>query len=391
MRFVLPAPAMFGQIALTVAILLAPSSLVAQPRTSSRDAIIARWADSLARDVARDSAGAISAGIVVGDSIVWARGFGYADVIRKVPADAQTVYRIGSISKSFTAVLLMQLVERGTVTLDDSVAQYFPEIGGLAERRAGTKGITFRQLASHTAGLIREPRLRGAATGPFEQWEQRILESIPTTAFDTVPGARYQYSNIGFGMLGLALSRAAAAPFPDLVTSGIMRPLAMSSSGFVATPEIRRHLAVGYANRPGQAPDTVAPAREHAGRGYKVPNGGIYSTVGDLGKFIAGMTGASRAPILSPASRAEMMKVQTPEDPRRGYGLGFSITTTRDGRRIVSHGGSVSGYTAHLAFDPDARIGVILLRNYAGAVNLGARANALLGELVAAEPPPPRR
>jgi CubicO group peptidase (beta-lactamase class C family) len=100
------------------------------------------------------------------------------------------------------------------------------------------------------------------------------------------------------------------------------------------------------------------------------------------------MTGASRTGILSPASRAEMMRIQTPESPQRGYGLGFSIGTTRDERRLVSHGGSVSGYTAHLAFDPDARVGVILLRNYSGgAVNLGSRANALLGELVGVEAP----
>jgi CubicO group peptidase (beta-lactamase class C family) len=368
---------------------LAATTAVAQA-PASRDGIIARWADSIARDVARDGVGAITAGVVIGDRVVWKRGFGYADAIRRTAADENTVYRIGSITKSFTAVVLAQLAERGSVTLDDSVARWLPEINGLADRRPNTKAITLRQLASHTAGIIREPRLQGAATGPFERWETRILESIPTTAFDTVPGARYQYSNIGFGILGYTLSRAADRPFVDLVATGILQPLGMTSSGFVATPAIRTHLSVGYTNGPGEPPDTVAPAREHAGRGYKVPNGGLYSTAEDLGRFMIAMWGATPRQILSPASRTEMMKLQTPGNPRSGYGLGFQIAVGEDGRRIVSHGGSVAGYTAHIAFDPEAKIGVVLLRNYAGgAVNLGGRANALLRELRDARPSEP--
>ena len=372
---------------LVAALLLAAAPLTAQPAATGREAIIARWADSIARDVARDSVGAITAGVVIGDRVVWKRGFGFADAIRRTPADENTVYRIGSITKSFTAVAFVQLAEQGRVTLDDSVARYLPEINGLADRRPNTPAITLRQLASHTGGIIREPRLQGAATGPYERWESRILESIPTTAFDTVPGARYQYSNIGFGILGYTISRAADRPFVDLVTTGILQPLGMTSSGFVATPAIRAHLSVGYTNRPGEPPDTVAPAREHAGRGYKVPNGGLYSTAEDLGRFMMAMWGGTQRPILSPANRAEMMKLQTPGNARSGYGLGFQLAIAENGQRIVSHGGSVAGYTAHIAFDPDARVGVVLLRNYAGgAVNLGGRANALLRELVAAEP-----
>ena len=146
--------------------------------------------------------------------------------------------------------------------------------------------MTFRHLASHTAGVIREPKLRGAASGRSELWTDKILESIPATAFDSIPGARYQYSNIGFGMLGLALERAAGRPFMDMVEEEIFTPLGMTGSTFrVGAAGLQDRLPVGYANGRDGRINTEAPENEHEGRGYKIPNSGIYSTVADLARF----------------------------------------------------------------------------------------------------------
>ena len=124
------------------------------------------------------------------------------------------------------------------------------------------------------------------------------------------------------------------------------------------------------------------PAREHRGRGYKVPNGGVYSTVTDLGRFLGAASGVPGLAILSEESRIEMISVQTPEDPNRGSGLGFTVVTDDQGRSIVGHTGSVAGYNAAMSVDPDAGIGVILLRNYTGgSTNLGAFARGLVEEL----------
>jgi CubicO group peptidase (beta-lactamase class C family) len=342
------------------------------------------FAARLRADVAADNVGGITAAVVQGDSIVWAQGFGWADRDARKPAGPQTIYRIGSISKSFTAVALAQLAARGVVDLDAPAARYFADIDRFANPRAGAKPVTLRHLATHTAGIIREPRLAGAASGPIAEWENRIVASIPTTSFDTVPGARYAYSNIGYGVLGLTISRAARVPFMTLVEENIFKPLRMQSSTFVITPALAPQLSVGYANS-GSNIDAESPKREHDGRGYKVPNGGIYSTVGDLARFIGAMSGARGDEMLDAKWRSEMMRVQTPENPRNGYGLGFQIRVTDDGRRLVAHGGSVAGYTAHIVFDPDARLGVILLRNYnTGQTNLGNVATSLLTELVRA-------
>lgn len=349
---------------------------------TSFQAAIARFEAQLAQDVAEDGIGSISAGVVMGNDVVWSKGFGWADIEQQISADEETIYRTGSISKSFTAVLMMQMIEKGFFKLDDPVENYFPEIKELRENPEDASPITFRHMASHTAGIIREPRLKGAASGPISKWEDKVLASIPNTYYKSLPGKQYSYSNIGFGMLGLAVSRAAGEPFMDLVRKNIFEPLGMTSTFFILTTEHAPHLAMGYVRRKDGTVDADPPAREHSGRGYKVPNGGIYSTVGDLAKFVAAMTGASSVKIFSEETRKEILKQQTPEGRGR-YGLGFSINIDEEGFRTVGHGGSVAGYNATMVFETESRIGVIAYRNYnRGKTNLGHTARALLKELV---------
>ena len=334
------------------------------------EAAIAAFDAEVAAAVAEDAAGCVTVAVFVGGEVIWAKGYGWADIENRIAATPETIGRTGSISKSFTAVLMMQLVERGVIGLDDPVLGYFPEIGGLSGTPPGAPAVTFRMLASHTAGLIREPELRGAASGPIYGWESKILESIPHTRFQTEPLTEYAYSNIGFGILGLASSRAAGVPFMDLVTDLIFTPLGMTSSTFIVNaPELAERLSVGYARRQvrdetsGEVTGVVISAeqatREHFGRGYKVPNGGIYSTVLDLAKFAAAMMGESPVAILSDESRAEMLR---PQAPAEGYGLGFTVRARDDGITTLGHGGSVAGYNAGLSFEPDSKIGVAVLR-----------------------------
>lgn len=322
--------------------------------------LIASFDAELTKAVEQEGDGCVMVGVFRGPTMVWSKGFGWADIERKIAATRQTIGRTGSISKSFTAVVVAQLAEQGAIGLDDPVRDHFVEIEGLSNPPEEMKPITFRMLASHTAGLIREPRLANAASGPIEQWENKILLSIPKTTFKTTPKTEYSYSNIGFGILGLAASRAAKKPFIELVNDQIFEPLEMNSSSFaIQTDEMKQRLAVGYSRdrRTGKISATVA-TREHAGRGYKVPNGGVYSTVGDMAKFASAMMGTGSAEILSPASREEVF---TPQRPAKRYGLGFTIVQTENAK-VVGHGGSVAGYNADLRFDLASKFGVAMLR-----------------------------
>jgi CubicO group peptidase (beta-lactamase class C family) len=364
---------------------VAPAALLGQNR-----AAIDRFEARIAADVDADGVGGISAAVFRGDQVLWASGFGWADPDRRIPAGVRTIYRIGSISKSFTAFLLVELVQDGVIDLDEPVVDVLPEIAGLTEPPPGMAPITFRQLASHSAGLIREPDLEGAAAGPIADWGHKILESIPHTSFFAMPGTEYRYSNIGFGILGYALQRAAGGSFMTLVERRIFRPLDLESSTFILGRRLEHRLAVGFAPGPNGSVDSETPAMEHAGRGYKVPNGGIYSTVSDLASFAAAVMGRTSVEVLSPDMRAEMMRPQTPASSETKYGLGLSLSDVEldDGRTVtfVGHGGSVAGYNAYLVFEPRSGLGVVLLRNYnRGATNLSRAAGDLLRELVAAD------
>ncbi len=356
--------------------LSACSAPEADPLPASWREPLADFSQGLAADVEADGVGAITAALARDGEVLWAEGFGWADPDAMIPAARETIYRTGSISKSVTAVLLAILAEDGVVSLETPLAELVPEIADLQEIPDGADP-TLRQVASHTAGLAREPELPGAATGPIESWTDQILRSIPTTRYRTPPGTEYSYSNIGFGILGFGLERAAAAPFMEQVEARIFDPAGMGGSTFVIDDALAPRLARGHANRPDGI-DVEQPAREHAGRGYKVPNGGVYSTVDDLARFAAAVMGRGGAALFGEEMRAEVLGVQTPEDPDSGYGLGFSISAV-DGRVLAGHGGSVAGYTASLLFEPATGLTVVLLRNYnRGATNLGRAARELL-------------
>lgn len=366
-------------VSIALFLTLPPTSVAAR---QAQDDPIARFRAELQADVEADGVGSIAAAVIVDTMLVWSGAFGWADRDQQVEADASTIYRIGSISKSVTAVALMHLVERGVVDLDDPVVKHLPVFEHLGGGVPEASTITLRQLASHTGGLIREPGLDNAAAGLIEGWEDKIIASIPTTTLRSTPGTEYSYSNIGYGILGLALARAADEPFMNLVDRVFFQPLGMTSSTFVIRPPLDAHLSAGYENGRDGSIDAERPALEHAGRGYKVPNGGIYSTVGDLARFAALMTGALVAETLSETSRAEMLRRQTPGEGTQGYGLGFSLRTDDAGNRYAYHTGSVAGYTAVMLFDPERKIGVVLLRNYArGRTNLLQAARRLVREL----------
>ncbi|MFC1564441.1 serine hydrolase domain-containing protein [candidate division KSB1 bacterium] len=358
---------------------------------------IENFSQKVAQDIAEDDIGCITAAVVKNGEVVWSKGFGLADKENNIPAEPVTIGRTGSISKSFTAVLMMALVEKGVILLDDPVYKYLPEINQLKDKPDGAVPITFRHLASHTAGLIREPGLEGAASGPIGEWTQQILRSIPTTSYQSLPGEKYSYSNIGFGMLGYALERAAGMPFMQMMKEYIFNPLGMENTTFIISEDQKEILSKGYAVRRDGTVDAEQPFLEHNGRGYKIPNGGIYSNVIDQAKFIGAMTGIEKYRILSDESLEQIHSVQnrsasggeiqTPDNNETKYGLGFFIYEyPDDGITLTGHSGSVSGYNAFLVYDRESKLGVVMFRNYSrGKTNLNRDARALLVELIKIE------
>ena len=340
------------------------TALVALPTAQAPldKALVDKLDAFVTEEFAKDAVGGATVAIVKGNAVVWAKGYGLADIESRTPATAGTVYRIGSITKPFTAVMLLQLAERGVVQLTDPIEKYLPEISRLSNRQKDAPPVTLEQVATMRSGIDREPDdLATFLVGPVDKWEDVLLAALPKTKYAQEPGKAYLYSNIGYAMLGASLGRAAKKPYVEYVRESVLRPLGMSTTDFVPGGVIQPLLAKGYEIRDG-SPDGQQPAREHDGRGYKVPNGALYSTVGDLAKFVGVWLGEGPESVLK---RTTIEETFARVPPKSTYGIGFMVVRTAS-HTFYGHGGSVAGYRAQVLYHRPSETGAIVLRNVGG-------------------------
>jgi D-alanyl-D-alanine carboxypeptidase len=346
-------------------------------------------------EFANDSLASLTIGVVTRQGLVWTKSYGFAEMGTKRLANRQSVYRIGSITKMFTAVMLHQLVAAGKIRLTDPVERYYPEIREIRGYKTLAAPITVQQLATMTAGIAREPEQEGPFwTGPVSAWDSTLHLALSHTAMDHAPGTKFLYSNIGYAILGATLGRAAGVPYVQWETDHLFRPLDMQHTAFEVVPTIAPDVTIGYDISREGTPDPAQSARERiTGRGFKVPNGAIYATVDDLSRFLVLQLGAAPEAV-APHARLDSVfnaVVSATEAPLANYGLGFMVG--REGTlTFFGHGGAVSGYGAFMAFDRDRQVGVIVLRNaLGGSVNPQRLALAALGQLASPRATPPSR
>ncbi|HKD79588.1 MAG TPA: serine hydrolase [Candidatus Angelobacter sp.] len=362
-------------INITNKVVVAPLASL-RPKLPGVDAMISA-------ELARLPVGSVTAGVVAGKGLIWSKSYGNADMEKKTPADDATVYRIGSITKMFTALMLEQLVDAGKVHLSDPVEKYFPEIKSVQGRFPDAPPITLIQLATHTSGLGREPDDTATYTrGSVADWEKTLIAALPHTHYIHEPGTRFSYSNIGYAILGAALSRAAGEPYTEYVPKHILQPLGMTHSALEQNSSILPHLAKGYVVMGPNQIDSETPQREgETGRGYKVPNGAIYTTVGDMAHFASFLMDQGPESVLK-TSALECFQTEmiVPADVglTGGYGIGFDVER-REGYVAFEHNGAVAGYTAMLIMNRSKGIAVIVLSN--GAVNPSGLGDRILDML----------
>ena len=344
---------------------LAPGALVAQAPASLQTAL-AELDTSIAAEFAKDGVGGISVGVVSGPTLVWSKHYGYAETEKKRVPTNDTAFRIGSITKQFTALALLQLVEDGRMRLTDPLEKYVPEIKSIKNTPAGTPPITLLQVATMHAGLAREPGCARHSEGPLSVWQKKVIDCLPDTTYVNEPGTTFLYSNIGYASLGLAIERAAGKPFTAVVTDRILKPLGMTRTGWEPSADLRKDLAHGYqrVRDGGGAATRSAADRELEGRGYRVPNGALFSTVTDLTKFVAWELGEGPAGILKKETQdANYARVfASGATFSSGYGVGFQVSRRGD-LVFLGHGGSTAGYHAAALVHRPTKLGVIVLRN----------------------------
>ncbi len=326
---------------------------------------------AIAAEFAKDGVGSISIGVVSGKTLVWSKHYGYAEAETKRAPTNDTAYRIGSITKQFTSLALLQLVEDGRMRLTDPLEKYVPEIKSVKNPHAGTPPITLLQVATMHSGLSREPGCAQHSIGSNAIWQKKVIDCLPDTTYANEPGTTFLYSNIGYASLGLAIERAAGKPFTAFVVERILKPLGMSRTAWEPTPDLRRDLAHGYQRPQGGGSATRAAAdRELEGRGYRVPNGALFSTVNDLAKFVAWELGEAPVALIKKETQdANYARIfatgpPNPQSPAfaQGYGVGFQVNRRGD-IVMLGHGGSTAGYRAAALVHRPTKLGVVVLRN----------------------------
>jgi CubicO group peptidase (beta-lactamase class C family) len=337
--------------------------------------------DSLvADDFNKNRVGSVTVGVVSSGHLIWTKSYGDADTDKHIRANQGTVYRIGSITKMFTALMLEQMIDAGKVRLSDPVEKYFPEVDLAQGRYPNAPPITLMQLATHTSGLAREPDdAQKYVEGPVADWEKILIAALPHLHYIYEPGTRFSYSNIGYAILGAALARAAGEPYLKYVPEHIFKPLGMTRSALELAPSVQPYLSSGYQTGDNGSIDAATPLREQAGRGYKVPNGAIYTTVGDLAKFASFLMGEGPSTVLAP-DRLEYfqdaLQVTSTSRLNAGYGIGFSVMRRGD-YVVFGHGGAVAGYNAALFINRDEEFAVIALANALGPKTVDTQELAL--------------
>jgi D-alanyl-D-alanine dipeptidase len=288
--------------------------------------------------------------------------------------DDASTFRVGSCSKMFTTLSLMQLVEQGLVDIDKDVSTYIPgfephnpfaEPGEPSDRAS----ITLRKLMSHTAGIVREPAV-GHCLDDTPVTLKTMAERLGRSTLKEDPSAGvFRYSNAGMNVVGHAVERLSGKAFPQYVQESIIDPIGMRHSSFVQTPYILEHLAP--ANMWSFEGDFPAPVFDMGGWAA----GNLFSTIPDMAKFIQTLLrgGYSRnaRPIVSPATLHSMW-VPIGFQGNAGYGLGFQ-TGTLDGWEAVGHNGAVYGYATHVTILPEAGLGIVLCATLDNVKNLPAR------------------
>ncbi len=300
----------------------------------------------------------VAIGIVWGEELVWAQGFGVADLASGRPVTPQTVFRLGSVSKTFTATALMQLIEAGRARLDDPLAKHLPSLTW-GSRFEGAD-LTLWHLLTHTSGLPREAAFPYWTDRRFPTTEE-LHRGLARQSLVFEPGVDYQYSNLGLALAGEVVAALSGQTYAEAVRTRILAPLGMAST-FVDLPPPGTDLATGYLIRRPDGTRPVAPETDSHGL---APAANLSSNLVDLARYLAAHLGAGPAErqILKSATRREMQRVQWLSPSwTSGRGLGFSVW--RQGERtLVGHGGWVAGHRSQIAFDPETKVGVIVLTN----------------------------
>lgn len=328
----------------------APQALQAQDIVRPAQDVALRIDSLLARFLAEDGPSGVSVAVTRGRDTVVFGGWGLADRESSLAATAATSYRIGSITKQFTAAAVLKLVDAGHLELSDAIRQHLPQLP------VAWRDVTITQLLNHTSGV---PEI----TRGGNHWElhssdivvsEEMIAILANDRMDYRPGTRYRYSNTGYLILGVLLEKLHGRPYAEIVHDELAAPLALTRTRFCEDASGANGQAHGYLRKGGEFRHA---AYRSIARAFSA--GGMCSTIGDLVKWNRALHGGR---VVSSASYALMTTPQSAATSS-GYGFGLFVQQLPQGRSIVIHGGSTFDFRSVTAWIPSAAITVTVLTN----------------------------
>jgi CubicO group peptidase (beta-lactamase class C family) len=286
--------------------------------------------------------------------IIWEEGFGWANREQRIPATEHTMYSLASISKPFTATGLMTLVEAGKIDLDRPINDYLGD-AKLIARVGDAKDATVRRVANHTSGLP----LHYHFFYPDEPWKKPSMDETILRYGNLIvaPGEKFEYSNLGFGIIDYVLQRTSGESYPDFMREAVFEPLGLTHTSVNVGPGLEKFQAQRYTD---DGTPVLFYDFDHVG------GSALFSSAHDLVRF--GMFHlkdhlADQKQILSDAAIEETHRSTAVASPRGGYGIGWFINDRPDGYHTVTHSGSMLGVYTYLLLVPSEDIAVVVLSN----------------------------
>jgi CubicO group peptidase (beta-lactamase class C family) len=322
--------------------------------------------------------GIVGSGLVLvrGDSILGQDFYGLADIETSRAVDANTIFHWASITKTFTAIAIMQLRDRGLLNLDDPIVKYVPELREVSDTFGTIDDVTIRHLLSHSAGF-RNPTWPWGGDKPWHPFEPtrwaQVVAMLPYTEILFKPGSKFSYSNPGFIFLGRVIESLSGDDFEVYMEKNVLRPLGMRSSYFDRTPyHLLRYRSNNYTVRNG-AP--VANGLDFD-TGITVSNGGLNAPLADMAKYLRFLLNAPETEdagyVLTRSSLEEMWQAQvggaSQDSPTGSVGLSYFILQQGD-VRVIGHTGSQAAFRSFFYLHPESRSAIIAVFNTDAAGN----------------------
>lgn len=331
--------------ALLVGLLLPPAAQVSPPSEA------ARIEDVVLKHMKDPGAVGISVAVARGSEFVYSKAHGFADLEFAVGADEATMFRIGSVTKQFTAAAILKLAERGKLSVDDPLTRFLPEYPTHGHE------LTLRHLLTHTGGVPNYTDL-----GP--KWAVNMARELPDEELvalwkdlppDFAPGEKWSYSNSGYYLLGMVVAKVSGRSYADFVRENLFEPLGLARTRYDSNEEVLPNRAQGYAFEDGKFTNDGLIGMSQPGAA-----GALISTAGDLVRWQQALVSGR---VVKPESYEEMtLPFLLASGRETSYGMGLQLDQ-RAGQRCIWHGGGINGFNSVLMYFPEAQLHVAVISN----------------------------